>query len=111
MESKAVAKYIRISPQKARLIADVVRGKNVEQALNLLRFMPKKGAVLLKKVIESALANAGQDDKTDVDNLYIKKILIEGGPSLKRISPRAQGRATGIIKRSSHMTVILDTKE
>lgn len=111
MESKAVAKYIRISPQKARLVADVVRGKNVEQALTILKFMPKKGALLLRKVIESAVANAGQDDKTDVDSLYIKTILIEGGPSLKRISPRAQGRATGIIKRSSHMTVILDTKE
>ena len=111
MESKAVAKYIRISPQKARLVADVVRGKNVEQALTILKFMPKKGALLLRKVIESAVANAGQDDKTDVDSLYIKTILIEGGPSLKRISPRAQGKATGIIKRSSHMTVILDTKE
>ena len=108
MEAKAVGKYIRISAQKARLVADVVRGMGVDQALTTLRFMPKKGAGIIKKVIESALANATQDDKADVDNLYVKKIIIDGGPSLKRISPRAQGRATGIIKRSSHITVVLD---
>ncbi len=108
MESRAVGKYIRISPQKARLVADVVRGMDVDAAITTLRFMPKKGAVILRKVIESALANATQDDKIDVDNLYIKKIFIDGGPSLKRIRPRAMGRATGIIKRTSHITVVLD---
>lgn len=108
MEAKAVGKYIRISAQKARLVADVVRGMGVDQAITTLRFMPKKGAGLIKKVLESAVANATQDDKADVDNLYIKKIIIDGGPSLKRISPRAQGRATGIIKRTSHITVVLD---
>jgi len=108
MESRAVGKYIRISPQKARLVADVVRGMGVDQALTTLRFTPKKGAGILRKVIESALANATQDDKIDVDNLYVKKIFIDGGPSLKRIRPRAMGRATGIIKRTSHITVVLD---
>ena len=108
MESKAVGKYIRISPQKARLVADVVRGMGVDKALTTLRFMPKKGAGILRKVIESAVANATQDEHIDVDNLYIKKIFIDGGPSLKRISPRAMGRATGIIKLSSHITVVLD---
>ncbi len=108
MEAKAVGKYIRISPQKARLVADVVRGMGVDQAVTTLRFMPKKGATILRKVIESALANATQDDHVDVDNLYVKKIVIDGGPSLKRIRPRAMGRATGIIKRSSHITVVLD---
>jgi large subunit ribosomal protein L22 len=108
MEAKAVGKYIRISPQKARLVADVVRGMGVDQAITTLRFMPKKGAVLLKKVLESAIANATHDEQADVDNLYIKKIIIDGGPSLKRISPRAQGRATGIIKRTSHITVVLE---
>jgi large subunit ribosomal protein L22 len=108
MESKAVGKYIRISPQKARLVADVVRGMGVDKALTTLRFMPKKGAGILRKVVESAVANATQDENIDVDNLYIKKIFIDGGPSLKRISPRAMGRATGIIKRSSHITVVLD---
>jgi large subunit ribosomal protein L22 len=111
MEARAVGKYIRISPQKARLVADVVRGMNVDRAIITLRFMPKKGAELLRKVIESAVANATQDDQTDVDNLFIKKITIDGGPSLKRISPRAQGRATRIIKRTSHITVVLDEKE
>jgi large subunit ribosomal protein L22 len=108
MEAKAVGKYIRISPQKARLVADVVRGMDVDKALTTLRFMPKKGAGILRKVIESAVANATQDEHIDVDNLIIKKIFIDGGPSLKRISPRAMGRATGIIKRSSHITVVLD---
>lgn len=108
MEAKAVGKYIRISPQKARLVADVVRGMGVDQAITILRFMPKKGAGIIKKVIESAVANATQEDQADVDNLYVKKIIIDGGPSLKRISPRAQGRATGIIKRTSHITVVLD---
>ncbi len=108
MEAKAVGKYIRISPQKARLVADVVRGMGVDQAVTTLRFMPKKSAGILRKVIESAIANATQDDQIDVDNLYVKTILIDGGPSLKRIRPRAMGRATGIIKRTSHITVILD---
>lgn len=108
MEAKAVGKGIRISPQKARLVADVVRGMGVDQAITTLRFMPKKGAGIIMKVLESAVANATQDEQADVDNLYIKKITIDGGPSLKRISPRAQGRATGIIKRTSHVTVVLD---
>jgi large subunit ribosomal protein L22 len=108
MEAKAVGKYIRISPQKARLVADVVRGMGVDKAITTLRFMPKKGAGLIRKVVESAVANATQNDQIDVDNLYIKRIFIDGGPSLKRISPRAMGRATGIIKRTSHITVVLD---
>ena len=107
MEAKAVGKYIRISPQKARLVADVVRGMAVDKAITTLRFMPKKGAGILRKVIESAVANATQNDQVDVDDLFVKKILIDGGPSLKRITPRAMGRATGIIKRSSHITVVL----
>lgn len=108
MEAKALARYIRISPQKARLVADTVRGQSVESALNVLRFMPKKGARLLRKVIESALANASQNEAIDVDTLYIKKIFIDGGPMLKRIRPRAMGRATKILKRTSHITVVLD---
>jgi len=108
MEAKALARYIRISPQKARLVADLVRGKSVEYAINTLRFMPKKGARLLKKVIESAVANASQNEGIDVDTLYVKSIFIDGGPMLKRMSPRAQGRATRILKRTSHITVVLD---
>lgn len=108
MEARAVGKYIRISPQKARLVADVVRGMNVDKAITTLKFMPKKGAAIIRQVIESAVANATQDDRVDVDNLFVKKIDIDGGPSLKRIMPRAQGRATRIIKRTSHITVVLD---
>jgi len=108
MEVKAVGKYIRISPQKARLVADVVRGMGVDQAITTLRFMPKKGAAIIQKVIESAVANATHDDQADVDTLYVKKIVVDGGPSLKRIRARAQGRANRIIKRTSHITVVLD---
>ncbi len=108
MEAKALARHIRISPQKAGLIADLVRGKDVASAINTLRFMPKKGARILRKVIESALANASQNEAIDVDTLYVKTIYIDGGPMLKRIMPRAQGRANRILKRTSHITVVLD---
>lgn len=108
MEAKAFAKQIRISPQKARLVADLVRGKEVGSALNTLRFMPKKGARILRKIIESAVANASQNEAIDVDTLYVKTIFIDGGPTMKRIRPRAQGRASRILKRTSHITVVLD---
>ena len=108
MEVRAVAKYIRISPQKARLVADVVKGMDVDTALTTLRFMPKKGARILRKIIESAVANADQMETIDIDSLYIKSIRIDGGPTLKRFRPRAMGRATRILKRSSHITVIVD---
>lgn len=108
METKAVAKYVRISPQKTRLVADVVRGMNAETAITTLRFMPKKAARILRKVIESAVANADQTETIDVDTLYVKEIQINGGPMLKRFRPRAQGRATRILKRTSHITVVVD---
>ncbi|HEB49176.1 MAG TPA: 50S ribosomal protein L22 [Desulfobulbus sp.] len=108
METRAVAKYIRISPRKARLVADVVRGMDVDTAITTLRFMPKKAARILRKVIESAVANADQNETIDVDTLYIKSIQIDGGPMLKRFRPRAMGRATRILKRTSHITVVVD---
>ncbi len=108
METKAVAKYIRISPQKARIVADVVRGKDVETAITTLRFMPKKAARILRKVLESAVANAEQTETIDVDTLFVKEIQINGGPMLKRFRPRAMGRATKILKRTSHITVVVD---
>ncbi len=108
METKAVAKYIRISPRKVRLVADTVRGMDVETALITLKFMPKKGARILRKVIESAVANADQMETIDVDSLFIKEIQVNGGPMLKRFRPRAMGRATRILKRTSHITVIVD---
>jgi large subunit ribosomal protein L22 len=111
MEAKAIARYIRISPQKARLVADVIRGRNVEEAINTLRFMPKKGARILRKVVESAVANASQNEAIDVDTLYVKKIFIDGGPMLKRMRPRAMGRANRILKRTSHITIVLDGRK
>lgn len=108
METRAVAKYIRISPQKARLVADVVRGKDVETAITTLRFMPKKAAQILRKVLQSAVANAEQTETIDVDTLYVKEIQINGGPMLKRFRPRAMGRAGRILKRTSHITVVVD---
>ena len=111
MEAKAKLKGTRISPQKARLIADLVRGKNAETAINTLRFMPKKGARIIRKLLESAVANASQNEAIDVDTLYVKTIFVDGGPMLRRIRPRAMGRATRILKRSSHLTVIVESTD
>jgi large subunit ribosomal protein L22 len=108
MESKAVAKYVRISPRKARLVMNEVRGKKAGDAITKLTFSPQKAATLLKKLIESAVANAESSTDIDVDKLYIKRIFADEGPTLKRFRPRAMGRATRIRKRTSHLTVILD---
>lgn len=108
METRAVAKYVRISPRKARLIMDEIRGKKVEEALRLLSFSPNKGAFLIRKVINSAVANAEASSEIDVDNLFIKRLYADEGPSLKRFRARAMGRATRIRKRTSHLTVVLD---
>lgn len=110
MESSAVSRYVRISPQKARLVMDQIRGKRVEDALNMLKFAPQKGAGLLLKLINSAVANAQQGSDVDVDRLYIKRIFADEGPMLKRIRPRASGRASRILKRTSHLTVVLNDK-
>jgi large subunit ribosomal protein L22 len=111
MESSAVAKYIRISPRKVRLIMDELRGRKVEEALNMLSFTPQKGGRILKKLINSAVANAQQGAGVDVDKLFIHRIFADEGPTLKRFSPRAQGRATRILKRTSHLTVVLNDKK
>lgn len=108
MEARAVARYIRISPRKVRLVIDLVRGKKVEEALAMLEFTPKRAARVVSKLIKSAVANAEQSPDVDVDNLYIKRIYADPGPILKRIRPRAVGRAYLIRKRTSHITVILD---
>jgi large subunit ribosomal protein L22 len=110
MESNAVARYIRVSPRKVRLIMDEIRGRRVAEALNMLTFTPQKGGKILKKLINSAVANAQQNSGTDVDKLFIKKIFADEGPTLKRFSPRAQGRATRILKRTCHLTVVLNDK-
>lgn len=110
MEAKAVARHIRISPQRVRLIMDEIRGKEVGDALSMLSFSPKKGARILKKLIDSAVANAQQNNKADVDDLYIARITADEGPSWKRWLPRAQGRANRLRKRTSHLTVVLDER-
>ena len=107
MEVRAVAKYIRISPQKVRLIIDVVKGKQVETALDLLKFMPQKAATIIEKVIKSAVANADQYPDIDVDSLVVRNIFADQGPTLKRFRARARGRGTRILKRTTHITVIL----
>ena len=111
MESSAVARYVRISPRKVRLVMNQVRGKGVEEAINKLSFAPQKGAAILLKLINSAVANAQQNSDIDVDNLYIKTIYADEGPVMKRFRPRASGRATRILKRTSHLTVILNEKK
>ena len=108
MEVKAVTRYVRISPRKARLVTELIKGKPVEEALTILRFVPKKAASLVDKTLRSALANAEQNPNIDVDTLYIKRIFVDGGPTMKRWRARAMGRATKIIKRTSHITIILD---
>jgi len=110
MEAKAIAKYIRISPRKVRLVMRELKGKKAEDALNLLTFAPQKGAPILRKLIKSAVSNASNKANIDVDNLFIKKIYANEGPTLKRFRPRAMGRATRIRSRTSHLTVILDEK-
>jgi len=90
------------------LVTELIKGKPVEEALTILRFVPKKAASLVDKTLRSALANAEQNPNIDVDTLYIKRIFVDGGPTMKRWRARAMGRATKIIKRTSHITVILD---
>lgn len=107
MESKAIAKYVRVSPRKSRLVADNVKGLPVEAAMNLLRFTPNKPAGIILSVVRSALANAEHNAHMDVDSLIVKEVLVNEGPTWKRFMPRAQGRATHIRKRTSHITVIL----
>ncbi len=110
MEVKAKLSFARIGCQKARLVADVVRGKDVNEAIRSLTFMKQKGAGLVKKLIESAVANAENKKVIDVDNLYVKSIWVDMGPVMKRYRPRAQGRAFEVRKKISHINVVLDEK-
>jgi large subunit ribosomal protein L22 len=105
MRAEAKLKYARISAQKARLVADQIRGQHVERALNDLAFSTKKGAALLRKVLESAIANAENNVGADVDELHVVEVQINEGPTMKRIRARAKGRAARIMKRTSHISV------
>ena len=105
METNAILRGVRLSAQKGRLVADLVRGKPVDQALNILTFSPKKGAGIVKKVLESAIANAEHNDGADIDELTIKSIYVEQGATLKRFSARAKGRGNRISKPTCHIFV------
>jgi large subunit ribosomal protein L22 len=105
MEANAKLKFIRISPQKARLVADQIRGMPVDNAIDLLKFSPKKAAELMKKVLESAIANAEHNEGADIDELRVHTVLVDEGPTLKRNRARARGRGNRILKRTSHISL------
>ncbi|KXJ53535.1 MULTISPECIES: 50S ribosomal protein L22 [Colwelliaceae] len=107
MEAIAKHKFARGSAQKARLVVDQIRGLHVEKALEILTFSNKSAAVLVKKVLDSAIANAEHNEGADIDELIVKTIMVDDGPTMKRIKPRAKGRADRILKRTSHITVIV----
>jgi len=108
MEAKAIAKYVRISPQKTRIVIDEIRGKKVDAADKILALTNKKAAGIIRKVLKSAVSNATQNPNIDESVLYVKEAYVDGGPSLRRWRARAQGRAAMIKKRMSHITVVLD---
>jgi large subunit ribosomal protein L22 len=105
METRAVLRGVRLSAQKGRLVADMIRNKPVDKALNLLAFTPKKGAALVKKVLESAIANAEHNDGADIDALKVKRIFVERGTALKRFHARAKGRGTRVTKQTCHIYI------
>ena len=107
MEARALAKYVRISPLKVNFICDEIRGKHVDEALTILKFTPKKGARELEKVLNSAIANAENNFNMDRDNLYVKEAYANDGPQMKRWRPRARGMAYPIIKRTSHIGIVV----
>ena len=107
MEVKAISRYVRISPQKVRMIAGAIKGKPVETGLGILKFMPQKAAGIVEKVVRSAAANADHNHGLDVDSLVINNLIVDQGPTLKRFRARARGRGARILKRTSHITVIL----
>jgi large subunit ribosomal protein L22 len=111
MEASAKLSFARLSPRKTRLVVDMVRGKRIQDALNILRFSPQPSAKLISKLLSSAVANAEQKGASDVDRLFVKTISVDGGPVLKRFVPRAQGRASKIRKPTSHISVVLADKK
>ena len=110
MESKAVAKYVRIAPRKVRVVMDLIRGKNVAEAFAILKFTPKVGADAIEKVLKSAVANAENNFDMNVDKLYVSSAFVDQGSTLKRIHPRSRGQAFKILKRTSHITVVVEER-
>ncbi len=111
MEAKAQAKMVRISSRKVKLVIDLIRGKKIGEALAILKLTPKAASPVVEKVLLSAIANAEHNYDMDVENLFVKEIYVGEGPTLKRFRPRAQGRATQILKRTSHITAVVAEKE
>ena len=111
MEARSIAKYVRVSPRKAGQVCSLVRGKNVDEALAILKFTPRGAADIIAKVVKSAKANAENNHEMDADKLYIASIVANQGPTIKRFMPRAQGRATMIRKRTSHIEVVFLLKQ
>lgn len=111
VEARAVARYVRISPRKARQVTELIKGKSVQEALTVLRFTPKAASSIVEKVLRSAAANAENNHDMDVNALYVKNSYVDEGPTMKRYLPRARGRADRIRKRTSHITVVLAERE
>ncbi|WP_319524437.1 50S ribosomal protein L22 [uncultured Desulfosarcina sp.] len=107
MEVRATQRYVRISPQKVRMIIDAIKGKPAETAINALKFMPQKSAGIVEKIVRSAVANADQNTSIDVDDLIVRNLIVDEGPSMKRFKARARGRGARILKRTAHITVVL----
>jgi large subunit ribosomal protein L22 len=111
MEAKAIVRYIRITPRKANQILELIRGKDVEAAVTILHFTPKNGARIAEKLLKSAVANAvNREGKVRVSDLVVRSAVVGAGPTMKRFLPRAQGRATPLLKRTSHLTIVVGTK-
>ena len=110
MEVKATAKTVRITPRKARLVLDLIRGKNAEEALAILKFTPNHAAEVVSKVLKSAMANATHNNQLDAEKLYVKACVANEGITMKRFRPRAKGQASQILKRTSHITVVVEER-
>jgi large subunit ribosomal protein L22 len=111
LEAKAIAKYIRVSPRKVRAVVDLIRGKKIDEALAILRYTPNRATEAITKVVKSAAANAENNLQLSKDDLFVKLCYVDQGPTLKRMMPRAQGRADVMRRRTSHITVVVGEKE
>jgi large subunit ribosomal protein L22 len=111
MQAKAVARTVRIAPRKARLVVDLIRGKQVGEAVAILNHTPKAASPVVQKLLKSAVANAEHNYEMDVNNLVVSQVFVDEGPTMKRFRPRAQGRASAINKRTSHITIVLSEKK
>ncbi|MBP0727061.1 50S ribosomal protein L22 [Bacillus sp. RG28] len=111
MQAKAVLRTVRIAPRKVRLVVDLIRGKGIGEAIAILRHTPKTASPVVEKLLKSAIANAEHNYDMDINNLYVEKVFVDEGPTLKRFRPRAQGRASAINKRTSHITLVVSEKK